>query len=143
MPETFVVAVIDDDNSFRMALAEALPTFGVQVLEYASAAEFLAGNGHRLSDLVVTDVHMPGMSGLDLAARLAASDWKVPILLITARSDAEFGGEGRGRRDSRSSQKTVRNQRFDEIHRGHIGSLNAKLWRVFEMAIVEIGRHAR
>jgi FixJ family two-component response regulator len=88
VPETTVIAVIDDDESFRTALAESLSTFGYEVEEYASAMAFISGNGRRLCNLIVTDVQMPGMSGLDLARRLAASGSKAPVILITARSDA-------------------------------------------------------
>jgi FixJ family two-component response regulator len=88
VPETTVIAVIDDDESFRTALAESLSTFGYEVEEYASAVAFISRNGRRLCNLIVTDVQMPGMSGLDLARRLAASVSKAPVILITARSDA-------------------------------------------------------
>jgi FixJ family two-component response regulator len=90
VPETITIAVIDDDDSFRIALAESLSTFGFEVHGFASAEDFLSGNGQNLCDLAVTDVHMPGMSGLDLARHLAASGWKIPTILITARSEASL-----------------------------------------------------
>ena len=90
MPETITIAVIDDDDSFRIALAESLSTFGFEVRGFASAEDFLAGNGQNLCNLAVTDVHMPGMSGLDLARHLGASGSKIPIILITARSEASL-----------------------------------------------------
>jgi FixJ family two-component response regulator len=90
VPETIAIAVIDDDDSFRMALAESLATFGFEVRGYASAEDFISGNGQKLCNLAVTDVHMPGMSGLDLVRRLAASGRKIPIILITARSEANM-----------------------------------------------------
>jgi FixJ family two-component response regulator len=90
VPETITIAVIDDDDSFRIALAESLSTFGFVVLGYVSAEDFLAENGQNLCNLAVTDVHMPGMSGLDLARHLAASGWKIPTILITARSEASL-----------------------------------------------------
>jgi len=88
VPNIISIAVIDDDDSFRVALAESLSTFGFEVRGYASAEEFISGDGHKSCNLAVTDVHMPGMSGLDLARRLSASGPKVPIILITARSEA-------------------------------------------------------
>jgi CheY-like chemotaxis protein len=90
VPETIAIAVIDDDDSFRVALAESLTTFGFEVRGYASAEDFISENGQKLCNLAVTDVHMPGMSGLDLARRVAASDRKIPIILITARSEANM-----------------------------------------------------
>jgi FixJ family two-component response regulator len=59
-----LIAVIDDDESFRIALVESLYSLGNDAREFASAEEFLAVEG--LCDCVVTDIHMPGMSGFDL-----------------------------------------------------------------------------
>jgi len=94
VPETIAIAVIDDDDSFRVALAESLSTFGFEVGEYASAEDFLSANGEMSCNLAVTDIHMPGMSGLDLARRLATSGRKLPIILITARSEASLEARG-------------------------------------------------
>jgi FixJ family two-component response regulator len=88
--ETVTIAVIDDDDSFRVALAESLSTFGFEVRGYASAEDFISANGQASCDLAVTDVHMPGMSGLDLARRLTNSGSKIPTILITARSEASL-----------------------------------------------------
>jgi FixJ family two-component response regulator len=90
VPDTATIAVIDDDDSFRVALAESLSTFGFEIHGYASAEDFISRNGQDLCNLAVTDVHMPGMSGLDLARSLAASGSKIPIILITARSEASL-----------------------------------------------------
>lgn len=90
MAETVAIAVIDDDDSFRVALAESLSTFGFDVCGYASAEDFISANGPSSCHLAVTDVHMPGMSGLDLARHLAASGYKIPTILITARSEASL-----------------------------------------------------
>jgi FixJ family two-component response regulator len=87
VPGHLAIAVIDDDDSFRVALVESLYSLGFEVSGYASARDFIAGNGQGLCQLVVTDVHMPGMSGLDLMQHLRASGSKVPVILITARSE--------------------------------------------------------
>jgi FixJ family two-component response regulator len=84
------IAVIDDDDSFRAALAESLSSFGFETRGYASAEDFINGNATGPCDLVVTDVHMPGMSGLDLIRHLAVSGSKLPVILITARSEASL-----------------------------------------------------
>jgi len=60
---------------------------------FASAEEFIAADGERSCDCVITDIHMPGMSGLDLMRLLKARDSKVPVIMITAR--AEPGLEAR------------------------------------------------
>jgi FixJ family two-component response regulator len=82
-----LVAVIDDDDPFRTALVESLCSLGYQVRGFASAEEFVARNLEPLYDCIITDIHMPGMSGLDLKQHLAARHCKVPVIMITARAD--------------------------------------------------------
>jgi FixJ family two-component response regulator len=88
-----LVAVIDDDDPFRAALVESLCSMGYGVRGFASAEEFVAARGESSCDCLITDIHMPGMSGLDLIRLLMARDSKVPVIMITAR--AEPGLEAR------------------------------------------------
>ncbi len=82
------VAVIDDDDAFRTALVESLVSLGYGVRGYASAEEFVVADGETSSDCIVTDIHMPGMSGIDLKLLLSARGSTTPVVMITARSDA-------------------------------------------------------
>jgi FixJ family two-component response regulator len=82
------VAVIDDDDPFRIALVDLLGSLGYGARGYASADEFVAKGGELFCDCVVTDIHMPGMSGIDLKLQLSARGSKLPVIMITARSDA-------------------------------------------------------
>jgi FixJ family two-component response regulator len=84
------VAVIDDDDAFRIALVESLDSLGYLSCGYASADEFVKVNGERSSDCIVTDIHMPGMNGIDLKLALSARGSKTPVIMITARSDSEL-----------------------------------------------------
>jgi FixJ family two-component response regulator len=84
------VAVIDDDESFREALVESLSSLGYGSSGYASAEDYIRGVGDGSFDCVVTDIHMPGMSGLELTKRLAAQGSTTPVVLITARSDSNL-----------------------------------------------------
>jgi|tagenome__1003787_1003787.scaffolds.fasta_scaffold20990010_3 FixJ family two-component response regulator len=79
-----LIAVIDDDDSFRTALAESLGSLGYDAREFASGEEFIASEEERLCDCVITDVHMPGMSGFELSRLLASRDSPVPVIMITA-----------------------------------------------------------
>src|SRR5215469_15286738 len=79
-----LIAVIDDDTSCRMALAESLRSLGYEAREFASAEEFMSGDEDGLCDCVITDIHMPGMSGFELSRLLAARDSPVPVIMITA-----------------------------------------------------------
>jgi FixJ family two-component response regulator len=82
-----LIAVIDDDEPFRTALVESLCSLGYRARGFASAEEFFAASGESSCDCVITDVHMPGMSGLDLLRLLVARDRRVPVIMITARGD--------------------------------------------------------
>lgn len=84
------IAVIDDDESFRVALVESLSSLGFGTEGYASAEDYISAIGDRSFHCVVTDIHMPGMSGLDLMNSLAARRSTTPVILITARSDANL-----------------------------------------------------
>ncbi len=87
MSRELLVAVIDDDDPFRTALVESLCSMGYGVRGFASAEEFVAANGESSCDCLITDIHMPGMSGLDLIRLLMARDSKVPVIMITARAE--------------------------------------------------------
>ena len=84
------IAVIDDDESFRIALVESLSSLAYGSSGYASAEDYIGAIGGRSFNCVVTDIHMPGMSGLDLMKHLAAQGSTTPVVLITARSDANL-----------------------------------------------------
>ena len=90
MPREPSIAIIDDDEPFRIALVESLESLGYGAHGFASAEEFLAGDGERSCDCVITDIHMPGMSGLDLKRLLASRGCQVPVIMITARAEPEL-----------------------------------------------------
>ena len=90
MPRDLDIAVIDDDESFRVAVVESLSSVGYAADGYASAEDYIHAIRNRSFDCVVTDIHMAGMSGLDLARRLMSQGSTTPIVLITARSDANL-----------------------------------------------------
>ena len=90
MPKYLEIAVIDDDESFRVALVESLSSLGYGADGYASAEDYIRAVGGKSFDCVVTDIHMPGMNGLDLMKRLATQGSTIPVVLITARSDTNL-----------------------------------------------------
>ena len=87
MPKETLIAVVDDDQAFREALVESLFSLGYGARGFASAEEFLALNGQDACSCVITDIHMPGMSGFDLKRLLTLQDSNVPVIMITARAD--------------------------------------------------------
>ena len=78
------IAVVDDDEAVRGALANLLASLDLGVAAFASAEEFLASPACQAAACLITDVQMPGMSGLDLQRHLAASGNRMPVILITA-----------------------------------------------------------
>jgi FixJ family two-component response regulator len=79
-----VVSIVDDDESVREATKGLVRSLGYDAAAFASAEEFLSSD--RLNDTVcvVTDVQMPGLSGIELQSRLAAEGHRIPIIFITA-----------------------------------------------------------
>jgi two-component system response regulator FixJ len=80
------IAVIDDDLLVRCAMVSLLRSFGLEVEAFASATTFLEVGPERW-DCVVSDIHMPLMSGLELLVRLTASHPDLPVVLITGMAD--------------------------------------------------------
>jgi FixJ family two-component response regulator len=82
-----LIAVIDDDASFRIALVESLGSLGYGAQGFESAEDFIAWEADVSCNCVITDIHMPGMSGLELARLLTGRQRRVPVMMVTARSD--------------------------------------------------------
>jgi FixJ family two-component response regulator len=91
-PEVFAdvtesrVAIIDDDDSLRTALVGLVRSFGYASSGFSSAEAYLAAAGD--SDCIVTDIHMGGLSGIDLKQELTRRGDGTPVIMITARDDA-------------------------------------------------------
>jgi DNA-binding NtrC family response regulator len=81
------VCVIDDESSIRESLINLLRSAGLKVQAFASAQEFLSNWPRKTPSCLVLDVHLPGISGLDLQQKLAAGDVQVPIIFLTGYGD--------------------------------------------------------
>lgn len=77
------VAVVDDDESYACALERRLRASGFEVLTYPSAEAFLAQPASQQPDCLVLDIHLGGMSGLDLQRWLRESGVLKPIIFVT------------------------------------------------------------
>ncbi|HWP27062.1 MAG TPA: response regulator FixJ [Xanthobacteraceae bacterium] len=82
-----VVHVIDDDEAMRKSLSFMLRAAKLEVHTYASATEFLERLPQAKSGCVVTDVRMPGISGIDLLKRLRELKAAMPVIVITGHGD--------------------------------------------------------
>ena len=85
-----MVAVVDDDESFRGALQRLVKSAGFPVQSFASAEDFLKSGQQNDTGCLITDIRMPGMSGLDLQAKLNADHCPIPTIFITAHGDEKM-----------------------------------------------------
>jgi FixJ family two-component response regulator len=85
-----LIAIVDDDRSVQSALKDLMESAGLSARCFGSAEEFLESDERNQAACLVTDIRMPGMSGLDLQAKLKAEGSRVPIIFITARNDAKL-----------------------------------------------------
>jgi FixJ family two-component response regulator len=85
-----LVAILDDDELMRGALQGLLKAVGLPAEAFVSAEEFLnSGQQHQVACLIA-DIRMPGMSGLELQAKLNAERCRIPIIFITAHGDEKL-----------------------------------------------------
>jgi FixJ family two-component response regulator len=82
-----LISVIDDDDSLRQALVRLIHSLGYDARGFASAEEFIASGTMAGCSCVITDIQMPGMSGIELVAHLQTP---VPVIMITARAEADL-----------------------------------------------------
>ncbi len=84
---TKLVAIVDDDGSMRSALQGLLKSAELPAQSFASAEEFLnSGQQHQIACLI-TDIRMPGMSGLELQTKLNTEGCRIRIIFITGHGD--------------------------------------------------------
>jgi FixJ family two-component response regulator len=82
-----IVFVVDDDQLFRRSTERLIRAAGLNAQPFASAREFLQNPRPEGPACLVLDVHMPGLSGMDLQQELTRLDMDIPIIFITGRGD--------------------------------------------------------
>jgi two-component system, LuxR family, response regulator FixJ len=93
MPDNGVVYVIDDDEAVRQSLEFLLGTADIEVRTYPSAKAFLDGLSEVAAGCVITDVRMPGMSGIELLQRVQEIRPGLPVIVITGHGDVPLAVE--------------------------------------------------
>ena len=84
MPKMPVIAIVDDDESFRRATTSFVRSLGYGTASFNSAEAFLKSEHVSDADCLITDVQMPGMTGIELQDRLIAQGRYLPVIFITA-----------------------------------------------------------
>ena len=82
-----LLAILDDDKSVQSALQDLIESEGVSTLCFDSAEQFLDSRARHQASCLIADIGMPGMSGIELQARLKAEQCGLPIIFLTARGD--------------------------------------------------------
>ena len=85
-----MVAIVDDDDLMRSALQGLMKSVGLPAQAFASAEEFLKSGQQNEVGCLVADIRMPGMSGLELQAKLNADQYRIPTVFITAHGDEKM-----------------------------------------------------
>jgi FixJ family two-component response regulator len=88
-----LVAIIDDDEALCSSLVDLMRSVGYRAEPYSSAETFLTSSNLVSLDCILADVHMPGMSGLDLLRELHELGIMTPVILITALPDKHLDDE--------------------------------------------------
>ncbi len=82
-----LISIVDDDELMREAVKGLMKSLGYRAEAAASAEEFLSSRHVRRTSCLITDMQMPGMTGLELYQRLSTSGKPIPTILITAYPD--------------------------------------------------------
>lgn len=93
MPPNSLVHVIDDDDAVRESLEFLLRSAKIDVRTYDSATSFLKTVSDSTVGCIVTDVRMPGVSGVDLLRQLRARGSTMPVIVITGHGDIQLAVE--------------------------------------------------
>jgi len=79
-----MISIIDDDPMVRESTADLISSLGHEALIFGSADQFLASGCVEHTACIITDLHMPGLNGLDLQSYLLAKGHRTPIIFVTA-----------------------------------------------------------
>ncbi|WGS19938.1 MULTISPECIES: response regulator [unclassified Bradyrhizobium] len=82
-----LIAIVDDDRFYRESMRKLVGLMGYNVEAFPSAADFLASRSLRETTCLIADVHMPGMTGVELHRHLVDAGYAIPTILITAYPD--------------------------------------------------------
>ena len=87
MPERRLISIVEDDQPFRDSMRKLMSLLGYTVEAFASPANFLASPLLAETACLVADVHMPGMTGVELNRHLLDAGYRIPTILVTAYPD--------------------------------------------------------
>ncbi|MFV3331501.1 two-component system response regulator NtrC [Pseudomonas sp. NY15437] len=89
MSRSETVWIVDDDRSIRWVLEKALQQEGMTTVSFDSADSVMSRLGRQQPDVIISDIRMPGASGLDLLAQIREVHPRLPVIIMTAHSDLD------------------------------------------------------
>ena len=87
------IAVVDDEAPVRTMLGRLLRLADYEVAAFSSGEDFITSLASRHPDCVILDVHMPGLSGLNVRSQMSATQLDIPMVFITASDDLALDGK--------------------------------------------------
>ncbi len=115
---TPLIYIVDDERSVRKSLKRLMKSVGLKAEALASAEDFLNSGYQDKPGVLILDMRMPGLSGLEVQSRLAASGSKIPIIFITAHENEKIYNAAMELGAVAFLQKPVDDQTlFNAIHR--------------------------
>lgn len=90
-----LISIVDDDEAVRRALGSLVRSMGYRAVVFSSAESFLASDEALSCQCIITDVQMPGLTGLALKQRLDARACRTPVIMITARKESAIEDDAR------------------------------------------------
>ena len=85
-----MISIVDDDDFVRESLRDLIESHGYGTATFESAEGFLGADCLPETSCLITDLQMPGLSGLDLQSRLIADGRRIPVIFVTAFPDEKF-----------------------------------------------------
>jgi len=131
-----LVYLVDDDEAIRDSLALLLQSVGLDHAVFASALAFLDAYDRNRHSCLVTDIRMPGLSGLELQQRLNEQRAEIPVIFITGHGDVPMAVNAMKSGAADFIQKPFRDQDLiDRIHNALARDQEARKWRAEESVI--------
>lgn len=87
MPKERMISIVDDDQFVRESLKRLMKSLGYSVSDFPSAVEFLESPTLANTACLIADIHMPGMTGVELYGKLTEAGHAIPTIIITAYPD--------------------------------------------------------
>ena len=87
MRQGHLIAIVDDDASIRDTTCDLLESAGYSAVTFSSPGDMLVSQQLPEFACLITDMRMPGMSGIELYERLLATGWRIPTILVSAYPD--------------------------------------------------------